>query len=111
MSNIYNKSPKKPIYAAVFTNQRTKLDETGYQRMAAAMMVLAEKQLGYLGIESIRDDKGFGITVSYWQTLDDIKAWKENTAHLKAQKEGQNIWYESYTTRIVEVDRIYGFLT
>jgi heme-degrading monooxygenase HmoA len=34
------------------------------------MEELAKNQKGYLGIESARSETG--ITVSYWQTLDDI---------------------------------------
>jgi len=110
MSKIFVNSPKKPFYAVIFTNQRTKNNEAEYQKMANAMVTLGEKQSGYLGIESLRDEKGFGITVSYWQSLDDIKKWKDLPAHKKAQKTGHDKWYESYTTRIVEVDRVYGFL-
>ncbi len=110
MSKISINSPKKPVFAVVFTNQRTPHDEAGYQKMATSMVELAEKQPGYLGIESLRDEKGFGITVSYWQSLEEIKKWKDVPAHKKAQKQGADKWYESYTTRIVEVERVYGFL-
>ena len=54
------------------------------------MVELAEQQPGYLGIEAFRD--GLGITVSYWQSLDAIKAWKQNVEHLNAQQHGRDKW-------------------
>ena len=33
----------------------------------------------YLGCESLRDENGFGVNVSYWKDLNALKKWKENT--------------------------------
>ena len=59
--------------------------------MAATMDQIAAQQPGYLGIESARDD--LGITVSYWATENDAKAWKQIATHLVAQQLGQDRWY------------------
>lgn len=45
-----------------------------YSETAQKMEALANLQNGFLGIESARSE--LGITVSYWQTLDDISCWK-----------------------------------
>ncbi len=99
-------TPDTPYYAVIFTSIRTEGDE-GYGNMADAMVELAAKQPGFLGVESARED--IGITVSYWQSLEAIAAWKQNAAHLMAQKLGRDKWYESYKTRICKVERDYGF--
>jgi heme-degrading monooxygenase HmoA len=70
------------------------------------MIELAEEQAGFLGIESARQD--IGITVSYWADLDSIKAWKANSEHVEAQKNGRKSWYDSFKVRISKVDRDYG---
>jgi heme-degrading monooxygenase HmoA len=64
-------------------------------------------QPGYLGIEHARD--GLGITISYWESLEAIKNWKANTAHLEAQAMGRSTWYAHYKTRICKVERDYEF--
>jgi len=69
-------------YAVIFTSKRTD-NNKGYHKMGEQMEILAEQQPGYIGIESAKED--IGITVSYWETLEAIKNWKENTAHLFAQ--------------------------
>ena len=56
------------------------------------------------GVESARDE-GLGITVSYWDSLEAIRLWKENAAHQVAQERGKNEWYESFGLRICKVER------
>jgi heme-degrading monooxygenase HmoA len=70
------------------------------------MDALAALQPGYLGAESARD--GIGITVSYWESLDAIAAWKRNAEHMVAQKLGREAWYTAFKTRICKVERDYG---
>ncbi|WP_320151040.1 antibiotic biosynthesis monooxygenase [uncultured Tolumonas sp.] len=100
------KTPTPPYYAVIFTSIRTDIDE-GYGLTADAMVTLAEKQPGFLGVESARND--VGITVSYWADLDSIKQWKSNSEHLLAQKLGREKWYKTFKTRIAKVERDYDF--
>ena len=99
-------TPKPPYYAVIFTSTRTE-GEQGYADMSQRMVELAQQQPGYLGHESARD--GIGITVSYWQSLEDIRNWKMNTEHLLAQQYGKEKWYSAYKVRICKVERDYGF--
>jgi heme-degrading monooxygenase HmoA len=95
-----------PYYAVIFTSIRTPGDD-GYADMSDAMMESVAKQPGFLGVESAREE--IGITVSYWDSLESIAAWKRNAAHLIAQKTGREKWYEAYKTRICRVERDYDF--
>ncbi len=99
-------TPNPPYYAVIFTNLRTAIAE-GYEETAEEMVQLASQQPGYLGHESVRE--GLGITISYWQSLEDIKNWKMKSEHLSAQQEGRDKWYKAYKTRICLVERDYGF--
>jgi heme-degrading monooxygenase HmoA len=101
-------TPNPPYYAVTFTSQRTDGDN-GYNQMSAKMVELAKKQEGFLGMESARDSEGFGITISYWSSLEAIKQWKENAAHQIAQQRGKEEWYVQYRVRICKVEREYGF--
>jgi heme-degrading monooxygenase HmoA len=99
-------TPSPPYYAVIFTSLRTAGDK-GYGKMAEAMESLAATQPGFLGIESARD--GLGITVSYWESLEAIAAWKANATHLVAQQRGRDTWYEEFKVRICRVERDYAF--
>lgn len=103
----FARTPKLPYYAVIFSSQRTEGDH-GYEKMSETIVSLVSKQPGFLGAESARDSLGFGITVSYWESLDAIKNWKANETHLVAQEKGKSVWYENYITRICKVEREYS---
>jgi len=96
----------KSYYAVIFTSKQEE-DDSGYQKMAEKMEALAKQQPGYIGVESAKET--IGITVSYWESLDAIKNWKENSAHLFAQEKGKTDWYSWYKVRICKVEREYEF--
>ncbi|MGR3764149.1 antibiotic biosynthesis monooxygenase family protein [Rossellomorea sp. NS-SX7] len=106
----FAQTPSPPYYAVIFTSRRTEKDAKGYNRTADLMVELASKQSGFLGVESSRDQDGFGITVSYWDSLESIKQWKNNLSHQKAQVKGKKDWYSAYITRICKVDHDYHSL-
>jgi heme-degrading monooxygenase HmoA len=99
--------PEPPYWAVIFSNQSSD-DAEGYDEMAQAMVQLASQQPGYLGVESTRDDQGFGITVSYWRDKEALLNWKQVSKHLLAQELGKEKWYDHYITRIAKVERAYS---
>jgi heme-degrading monooxygenase HmoA len=103
-ASAFATTPEPPYFAVIFTSQRTPEDR-GYDVMAARMVELATAQPGFLGVESVRDAGGLGITVSYWRTRDDIRAWREHAEHRVAQETGKRVWYADYRLRICEVLR------
>lgn len=100
-------TPEPPYYAVIFTNQRTEGD-AGYAAMAERMVELAAQQPGFLGLESVRDASGLGITVSYWRSEEDIRAWKAQAEHREAQARGHRQWYAGFALRVARVERAYG---
>jgi len=96
-------SDSNKYYAVIFSSTRTPGDN-GYGEMAERMVELAKKQVGFMGVDSARDDQ-LGITVSYWENLEAIEAWKANAEHLKAQHLGYKKWYQSFSLRICKVER------
>lgn len=106
MTRFMNK-PEPPYYAVIFSSKRTEGDN-GYMAMAEKMQELASKQVGFLGVESARDQE-LGITVSYWDSLEAIKAWKEHSAHIIAQNRGKREWYQTFSLRVCKVERHHFF--
>lgn len=76
--------------------------------MADRMVELAEQQPGYLGMESVREG-AVGITVSYWDSVDAIDAWRKHVEHREAQRLGRDQWYEAYEVRVARVERALSF--
>lgn len=107
-------TPAPPYYAVVFTSTRTDATDAqqggqddGYAQTASRMVELAQGMAGFLGIESARD--GLGITVSYWESLEAIRAWRDHPEHARARRRGREQWYETFTTRICRVERTHAF--
>ena len=48
------------------------------------------------------------IALSYWPDEASIRAWKQHTDHLAAQKLGRERWYAAYSVEIAEVKRRYS---
>ncbi|PJI43769.1 antibiotic biosynthesis monooxygenase [Ferrovibrio sp.] len=101
-------TPKPPYYAVIFSSQRTEGDN-GYGATADRMAELAAQQPGFLGMESTRGGDGFGITVAYFDTEENIRAWKRNMEHAAARQKGREVWYAHYEIRIAKVERAYNF--
>ncbi len=102
-------TPDDSCYAVIFTSHRTDGDQ-GYGEMARRMEELAAMQPGFLGLESARGGDGLGITVSYWQSLEDLQAWKRVAEHKVAQQLGREQWYEHYHVRVARVEYEYEFM-
>lgn len=100
------RTPRPPYYAVIFTSTLRE-NSPGYAEMAEKMVNLAAEQPGFLGIESARED--VGISVSYWDSLESIRQWKDHIDHQLAQKQGRELWYSAYKTRIAKVERDYDF--
>ena len=103
---MFANTPNPPYYAVIFSSIQSN-DTNGYNEVAQRLVELANKQPGFLGIESVREK--LGITVSYWADLASIKEWKENAEHVFAQEKGKQQWYRSYKIRISLVEKDYEF--
>ncbi|MBC6974097.1 antibiotic biosynthesis monooxygenase [Bacillus sp. Xin] len=102
------KQSNESYYAVIFTSQLSQ-DTTDYSDVAEEMEKLAKEQPGFINVESVRDQSGFGITISYWESLGAIKQWRENATHTIARKRGREQWYEQFHMRICLVKKEYDF--
>ena len=101
--------PDPPNYAVIFASVRTPGDGDAYGAMSERMVELAAQQPGFLGVESARGADDFGITVSYWSSLEAIDAWRVQAEHRVAQAMGRGKWYERFSLRVCRVERGYEF--
>ncbi|MBT7654877.1 MAG: hypothetical protein HN562_07060 [Flavobacteriaceae bacterium] len=66
-------------------------------------------QNGFIEIESYREKSGKGVNISFHKSIAAIQEWKEDSAHLRAQKYGREVAYSNYTIKICEAQRGYDF--
>lgn len=105
---MFAHTPTPPYWAVIFSSQRSTVEQ-GYADMGERMVELAAQQPGFLGVESVRDADGFGITVSYWDSEAAIAAWKANSEHQLAQRQGFAQWYAGFELRVAQVGRVHSW--
>ena len=81
--------PDTAYYAVIFASQHTGGSIADYAATAQRMFELAAKQPGYIGVESAHGADGFGITVSYWDSLEAIAGWRKHAEHTLARERGR----------------------
>ncbi len=93
----------------IFIARRTADDDSGYTAAASDMDELACRQTGYLGMDSARNVDGLGITVSYWASDADAKAWRDQPDHAAIRSAGRDRWYSDYSLHVAEIKRSYDW--
>jgi glutathione S-transferase len=96
-------------YAVIFSNQRASA-ASDYDATAERMESLARIMPGYLSHVSARGADGFGITVSYWSSLEAIALFRAHAEHAEAQRKGRALYYASYDLRVARVTRQSTFV-
>ena len=95
----------KSHYAVIFTSIQSEVNKD-YEEMVELMISLAKKQPGFLRVDSALSN-GIGITVSYWETEEAIRNWKNHEKHLVAWHKGRSGWYNNFHVSITQVEREY----
>jgi len=93
------------MYAVIFKASTHNLDKE-YFNMAKKMRDLAISEYGCKAFTAVTEGSE-EIAISYWDSLEDIKKWKQNSEHLVAQELGKSKWYSEYSVEIVEVISSY----
>jgi len=96
------------MYAVIFRAEVNALDDA-YAKMAARMRELAMDRFGCTEFASVTEGTT-EIAISYWQSQEQIKQWKQDVEHLAAQQLGKSRWYKSYHIQVVEIIREYSCL-
>lgn len=99
----------KGTTAVIFVAQRTAADDDGYARAATEMSILASQQPGFLGMDSVRDEAGLGITISYSEREAHAKAWRDHGEHKAIRDAGRDRWYRHYSLHVSEISRSYDW--
>lgn len=100
---------KRGACAVIFISHRNDRDAEGYEAAAEVMGVTASRQPGYLGINSVRDPSGEGITISYWENEAAALAWRAHFEHAATRERGRAEWYDRFEVIVSTVTRDYSW--
>ena len=94
------------MYAVIFKAKLKHLDQEYYES-AARIRELAKTNYGCLEFVSVCEGDN-EISISYWESEEQVRRWKQDDEHMKAQAKGKSIWYESYSVQVTEIKRAYS---
>ena len=94
----------------IFRSVRTDHSDDEYERWAKRMDDLVVTMPGYIGHTSFRDvTSRKGVTISYFDSMQHLVAWKEVPLHREAQSLGRSAFYSEYEIEVAEIVRHYGW--
>jgi heme-degrading monooxygenase HmoA len=65
---------------------------------------------GYVSHASFRDGASMtGVTISYFQSMEELVAWRNVPEHREAQDLGRSKFYTEYEIEVAEIVRHYGW--
>ena len=105
----FAQTPEPPYYAVIFTSRHNGRDLEAYRAAAETMLAMAVQQPGFLGMESLRAEDGFGVTISYWDSLEAVAEWKAQADHTRVRERGRRDWYDAFRVRVARVERVYDW--
>ena len=93
------------MYAVIFTAVLAERDDQ-YRAVAKKMRAKAFEEYGCIDFISVCEGQQ-EISISYWPSMENIRLWKKDAEHLSAQQYGVRKWYQSYSVKIVKIEREY----
>ena len=92
-----------------FETDSTRQDR--YFELATALRNEVEKIEGFLSVERFENihESGCFVSISTWENMEAVKAWKKQVEHSSAQQEAKSTGiFKHYRIRVAEVVRDYG---
>ena len=89
------------MYVVVFKAKINVLDDD-YAQTAQELRDRALKHFGCVNFQAVTEGDT-EIALSYWNSLDDIKRWKNDPHHLKAQRRGKAQWYKETAVEVCQI--------
>lgn len=91
------------MLAVIFKATIAEFDQE-YFSTAQRLKDLAFSKYGCRDFVSVTEDDQ-EIAISYWDSEQHIRDWKNDPEHRHAQELGRNKWYKSYSVEVCEVIR------
>ena len=93
------------MYAVIF-KATFKNTDPQYLETAGRLRNLALNKYGCVEFLSYSEGDQ-ELAISYWESEEQIKQWRNDPEHKQAQANGKTRWYESYTVQVMQVVREY----
>jgi heme-degrading monooxygenase HmoA len=93
------------VVLVVFRNRLRGANPPGYESVAERMVELARQQPGFRAIKTFAAEDGERVTISEFDSIEAVNAWRANLEHLEAQRRGRAEFYAEYSLQTCELVR------
>jgi len=93
------------VVLVIFRNRLRGENPPGYETVANRMVALAQQQPGFRAIKTFTADDGERVTISEFDSIEAVNAWRANVEHLEAQRRGRSEFYAEYLLQTCELLR------
>lgn len=95
------------MFVVIFKSKKVYPYPEEYSQYSKQLRESAKTIDGYIDFQNWINEDGQSISVSYWQSLESIREWKNHGLHKEAQTKAKGGWYENYSVEICEVVKSY----
>ena len=101
------------MYAVIFEVELNEGGQEKYLAIAAKLKELLVTMPGFISIERFESlvNEGKLLSLSFWESKEDIAYWKKNLDHMNAQSQGRAKLFKDYRIRLAEVYKDYTMET
>jgi len=98
------------MYAVIFEVHPNANGQEEYLAIAASLREKLQHVEGFISIERFQSlvDEGKLLSLSFWESENAIKQWREDIEHHHAQQQGRNRLFNDYRIRVAKVERDYS---
>jgi heme-degrading monooxygenase HmoA len=76
-----------------------------FERDADEMLRLATAMPGFISYKRYTADDGERVSLHEWQSVEDLRAWREHPRHREIQALGRARYYSEYTSYVCDSPR------
>ncbi len=97
------------MVTVIFRSRLRDPDDPEYAELAPRMLELARSMPGFVSFERFTADDGERLSLIAFETLEDVRRWREHPEHREAQRLGRERFYAEYEITVTEQVRSYSF--
>lgn len=98
------------MYTVIFEVEPKDEFMDNYLELALSLRQGVEKIEGFISVERFASltTQGKLVSLSFWESEEAIKEWKNNVAHQSAQDKGINSYFKDFRIRAAKIEQDYN---
>jgi heme-degrading monooxygenase HmoA len=97
------------VVTVIFRSRLRDEGKAEYAELAPRMLELARTMPGFVSFERFTADDGERLALIAFESLEDVKRWRQHPDHREAQRLGRERFFSEFSLTVAEQVRSYSF--